>query len=88
MAPHTAPPVNQGVEQVNGNENPNAQTVQSPSDSAAQPDSGLHRLQSTQEQGATQLAEGDYDYGCWGNFCLAFWCIRRPVGPAAPPPAL
>lgn len=62
----------------------NAQTGQSSTttqpDSAAQPHL-MSQLRPPQTPTATQqpAQEGCYDYGCWGNFCLALWCIpRRP----------
>jgi len=67
------------------------QTIQSPSareqPSAVQPESGPYPTQSSQTQAAIQLTHGEYDFGCWGNFCLSFWCIPRPVSSVALPRA-
>jgi len=63
------------------------QTVQSISaggqPSAVQPGSGPYTLESSE----TELTDGRYDFGCWGNFCLSFWCIPRPVSSVALPRA-
>ncbi|KAJ8587027.1 WD40 repeat-like protein [Rhizopogon salebrosus TDB-379] len=65
----------------NGNGNTNSSTAQLPS-AATRPQPTPHNPQHSQTQAATQSAEKKHDYGCWGNFCLAVWCIPRVV-PAA-----
>ncbi|KAG2126240.1 hypothetical protein DEU56DRAFT_823053 [Suillus clintonianus] len=61
-----------------------AQASQS-SSSTAQPVAQPHPTPQPQShhqvQTATQQPQEE-DYGCWGNFCLALWCIPRRTRPA------
>ncbi|KAG1776058.1 hypothetical protein EV702DRAFT_1112214 [Suillus placidus] len=66
----------------------NTQTGQSSSmtaQPAAQPISTPQPQSQSQVRTRTQQPAPDKDYGCWANFCLALWCIRRtrPVVPTA-----
>ncbi|KAG2090206.1 WD40-repeat-containing domain protein [Suillus discolor] len=51
----------------------------------AQPLSMSRPQTQTQVQTTKQQPTPEENYGCWSNFCLAFWCIRRarPVVPTA-----
>ncbi|OAX32350.1 hypothetical protein K503DRAFT_776747 [Rhizopogon vinicolor AM-OR11-026] len=86
-APRKVQPVDQRSDAGDGNGDANAQTVQSTSaaiqtsTATVQPSTaGPHWLQHPQAQAATQPTQEEYDFrSIWENFCLAFWCIRRPV---------
>jgi len=58
------------------------QTTQSSSNAtrppfATQSHPALQGPQRPQTQPARQYVEDEYDYGCWGSFCHAFWCFPR-----------